>query len=314
MFSPLLKSLFLAFIFIVNSLSVRAQEDDSQKPHEKTSRKGFHLGLNMGAYFANSTTANIYNGYGFDANGVQNTSYQNSAMYEKLIMEYGGGNGQPDRIAPLFNLTPGAGQWGFDSADMPAHLKYTVAYMIGAQLNYCFDNKNAVILNVNATQLVITGAFTLDLYPPVIGPLPPNFVNVSPVCAILGQEERLSFQPGYQRMLGDNDQFCFFVEGGPIITMVKFLKNQIVINGTVGSPLTIDLTTYYNSMNYVTQQARNITGIGFGVFAGFGVSMHLNPKWTLQFLYNPSYERIDLGTNPPLSLQNSITLRACYKL
>src|ERR1039458_159863 len=123
---------------------------------------------------------------------------------------------------------------------MPSHVKYTIAYMIGAQLNYCFDNKNAVILNVNATQLVITGAFTLDLYPPVIGPLPPNFVNVSPVCAILGQEERLSFQPGYHGRLGDNDQFCFFVEGGPIITMVKFLKNQIVINGTVGSPLTID--------------------------------------------------------------------------
>ena len=84
MISKGLKSLFLAFIFVTVGLNAFSQDDDSDKPPVKKSRKGFHMGLGMGAYFANSTTASLYDGYGFDANGNKNTAFVNSAMNEKI--------------------------------------------------------------------------------------------------------------------------------------------------------------------------------------------------------------------------------------
>ncbi len=317
MISKGLKCLFLAFIFVTAALSAFSQDDDSDKPPVKKSRKGFHMGLGMGAYFANSTTANLYGGYGFDIYGNKNTTFASSAMNQMINIEYGGGqpgypSGYPDRISPLLNLN--RSDWSFDTTDMPSKMKYNIAYMLGVQFNYCFDEKNAVILNVNACQLTISGDFELNINTPIIGSTLPGYTQFQ-TCPILGQEERLSFQPGFQRMLGDNPQFCFFIEGGPIMTFAKFQKNQIIINGAAGNGnLTIDLLTYYNNIGYVTQAARNMTGIGFGAFAGLGINMDLNQKWTMQFLYNPSYERINLGQNAPLSFQQEIVIRGVYNL
>jgi hypothetical protein len=53
-------------------------------------------------------------------------------------------------------------------------------------------------------------------------------------------------------------------------------------------------------------------GFGLGAFAGLGVNVNINPKFTLQLLYSPSFEKVNIGTGPKLKLQNGIGLRVYY--
>ncbi len=319
----LLLSVFTLNVFTLSISaqdSTRDSDQDDVKPVRKIHRKGFEFGLSMGTYFANNYTASLYNGMGFDANGNPNTTFLNSAMYEKIVNEWGGGPANeyggspgsggttyPDRLAPLLGVQTGT--WSFDSTDMPGKMHYNIAFEIGVQTRYFVNDKNAIILNVDAAQLTIGGAFTIGEYSTVTHSTTPDTLEMQ-TFAIAGQEERLIFQPGWQHIFGDDDQFNFFIEGGPIFTMAKFQMNDIIINGTV-----IDLRTYYSPItNYVTQQARNLTGVGIGAFAGFGLNLQANSKYALQLVYNPSFEKIALGPNPPFTMQNSIQLRVCYKV
>jgi hypothetical protein len=309
----LFSRLFFLF-FLIFSLSniCMAQDSDDDSPVKRKKKKGFEFGISTGTYFANNYTASLYDGYGFNANGGLNTTFLTSAMYEKIVNEYGGGppgapNGQPDRIAVALGVQPG--MWSFDTTDMPLKMKYNIALELGVQSRYFFNDKNALILNVNASQLTLSGDFTIGTSKTVIQPSIPDSLQFQ-TFSIVGQEERLIIQPGFQHIFGDDDQFNFFIEGGPIITMAKLQMNEIIVNN-----LTIDLRTYYNSYNgYITQAARNMTGIGWGAFAGFGMSIQANEKYSLQLVYNPSYEVIRLGPDPSLTLQQAILLRVCYKL
>lgn len=302
-----------AILILLSSLNGLAQDSDQDdsKPVKRTHKKGFEFGVSMGTYFANNYTASLYNGYGFDVYGNPNKTFGSSAMNEKINYEYAGGNGYPDRIAQYLS-TPGStvqpGAWSFDSTDMPGKMRYTIAFELGIQTRYFVNDRNAVVFNLDAAQLTVSGAFTIGFANTVIKAQTPDSLQIQ-AFNIVGQEERLIFQPGWQHIFGDDDQFNFFIEGGPIVTMAKFQKNELLINGNP-----IDLRTYYNPYGYITQTARNMTGVGFGAFAGFGLNLQLNEKYALQLLYNPSFEKIALGPNPPFTLQNSIQFRICYKL
>lgn len=296
-------TLLLSFIIFVNCI---AQTDDDNAPISKT-RKGFHMGLMAGTLFANKYTANLYDGYGYDFNSNKN-DFANSWIYRKIVIEYGGGNGTPDRITPAAGYV-NRSDWTFTQTDMPIELKYNIALALGFHSRYCFNNKDAIVLNVNATKLTINGSFTLTSTVPPFGNTPPGWVSLK-TFSILGVEQRLMFQMGYQRILGDEDNpLNCFIEGGAVITMVKFYKNQILINS-----LQIDLPTQYNNVGYITYQAKNLTGVGFGAFAGFGINMNASAKWTLQLVYNPSYENINIGPNPKLTLQHVVGFRGYYNL
>ncbi len=295
-----------SFLLLFLCLNVLAQDSEDDPVAKKKSKKGFQFGISLGTYFANSYTAALYNGYGFDANGNKNTTFASSAMNEKINTEYGGKNGQPDRIAAALNVQPGT--WSFDATDMPGKLRYNIALMLGVQSRYFLNDRDALLLNVNATQLTVSGDFTIGFNNTVIKASVPDSLQFQ-TFPIVGQEERLVIQPGFQHLFGDNDQFNFFVEGGPIVTMAKFQMNEIIINS-----LTIDLRTYYNSQGFVTQQARNMTGVGYGAFAGLGLNLQANDKYVIQLVYNPSYERINIGLTPPLTFQQALLLRVCYRL
>lgn len=294
--------LVLVFIPAINGM---AQEEETANTVIKDA-KGFHAGLMVGTLFANKYTANLYDGYGYDINSVKN-DFANSWMYRKIIIEYGGGNGQPDRIAQSLNVNHP--DWSFSESDMPVNVRYNLALMVGAQTRYCFNNRDAIILNVNASKLTVSGDFTLTLTTPNINPATPGYINYK-TFSIIGAEQRLMFQLGYQRILGEEENpLNVFVEGGAVVSMAKFDKNQIIINS-----LQIELTTFYNNIGYVTYRAKNLTGVGFGAFAGLGINLNATAKWTLQLLYNPSYENIKIGADPKLTLQHVAGLRAYYNL
>jgi hypothetical protein len=293
------------FLLFAGTSGLAQNTDDSDAPISQkiTNGKHFQVGLTVGAFFANKSTANVYDGYGIGLDGTKN-DFTNSAMNRKINYEYGGGNGFPDQIAPLLHVNHT--DWTFDETDMPINLKYNPAILVGMNFRYAVDKRNTIMLNVNGTKLTVNGDFTITITDPTQVMTSPNYINYR-TFSIIGAEQRLMFQLGYQRLLGDLDKLNCFVEGGVQMNMAKFSKNEVNINGLV-----IDLTTYYNQYGYVAYQQKNLTGVGFGAFAGIGLNLSMSPKWTVQLVYDPSYDKVNLGENTAYKLQHTIGMRAYY--
>jgi hypothetical protein len=295
------KTYLIFSLLVLLSFIARSQEETESDTTQMHS-KGLHLGLYIGSYFANKYTATLYDGYGFDPDGNKN-SFENSFMYHKIILEYGGGYpGQPDLIAQALGVQHG--EWSFSAEDMPVNMRYSPAFLLGLQGRYSVDNKNAILLNINASKLNITGNFTIVTLPQT------NFTQVSKTIktfAIKGVEQRLMFQLGYQRLFGDNEKINFIAEGGLHCTMAKFDQNVILIND-----LLIDLTSYYYQPGYSAYYVKRPIGVGFGAFAGIGINFTMSAKARVQFMYNPSYEGVNIGPDPKLKLQHALGLRIYY--
>lgn len=289
--------------FLLISGSCFSQEATPKKPKKKKSK--FQAGLYLGSYFANKHTTALYDGYGYDIDGKKN-NFANSFMYRRIILELGKMNGQTDYVAQALGVGPG--EYSFDQTDMPLKMKYNPAVMVGINMNYAITKKDALLLDINATKLTLTGNFTMVITTPPIGPQPPGYQDIR-AFGITGGEQRLVFHAGYRRILGEDEVFNCFVELGPTLNMTKYLRNQAAIN-----TLHIDLGSFYSQTYYPTFNAPYLKGIGLGAFAGFGVNIAANENWSLQLLYSPSYEKINIGEMPKLSLHHSGGMRAFYTL
>ncbi len=301
---------FLFSLLLLSNFCFSQDDNADTPPVTNKSTKGFHLGIYTGTLFANKYTASLYDGYGWDWNGNKNSFY-NSFIYNKIWIEYGAHgafSGQPDRIATALGVQHT--DWFFDETDMPRpnSLKYNIAFLVGLQGRYCFDKKSAVLFSVNGSKLTVNGDFQITVTPISAQTGIPGNTNYR-TFSIVGGEQRMIFQTGYQRIMGDDPKLNFLWEAGPVVTLVKFERNLINISG-----LTIPLTTYYNPYGMALYNARNLTGVGFGAFAGLGMNISISPKWTIQLVYDASFEQIKLGQGPKLKLQHAIGFRAYYNL
>lgn len=317
-------------LFLFIAIPMMGQEDDDFRTEEEkkadreaakywddleeddTERKGFYAGIYVGAMKADSYSARLYDGYGFDRDGQPNT-FANSFMNQQINGLYGNPQSQQgDQIAQQLNVGPG--EWRFDESDMPTNLTYNLGFAFGLQGRYNFDNKNALLFNINFAQLTINGQFTIELLTtqPISDPNNPgaiNFAEPIQTFGIRGEEQRVMLQAGYQRILGNHEYFNFVFEAGIDLTFAKFDGNQAQINSLV-----IDLTTFYNRFGAQTEAARNLTGVSAGVFGGLGAQLETGGKWTVQLLYNPIMQKIALGTDTKYGLHHTLGLRAIYNI
>jgi hypothetical protein len=235
-------------------------------------------------------------------------------LYNQIVNVYGSGNGGTDYIAQLLNVNPG--DWYFNEQDMPINLRYITTYLIGLNTRYRINNKESITLNAYGTKLAINGKFTISSVTST------NFGSGSSSqgrineFTIIGAEQRLMFQLGYQRILGDNEKLNFMVEGGLNIILAKAQKNQAILRSSnpnlIQNSITIDLMNIYNQPPYNFYTSKNMTGVGIGFFGGFGLNLNINPRYSIQLLYSPSFDRISLGYNPKFKLQNAVGLRVYY--
>lgn len=297
--------LFFVLLFSANtSLFCQNEEAVDTEPVPSRKKSKFLTGIYVGSYFANKYSASTYNGYGFDIDGNRNT-FLNSFMYQKIKNEYGGGYGQRDLIADAIGIDQY--QWDFNESDMPFNMRYTPAVLVGANFKIPLSSKSAVLVNISGTKLNIEGNFTMTLLKPA-NPNPAINTNIK-TFTIKGGEQRLLFQLGYQHLFGEDAKFNFLLEGGLIGTLTKFDRNYIYIND-----LQIDLTYYVNqTINPAPYPTRVPVGFGIGAFAGMGANIDVSSKFNVQLLYSPTYEKINIGTNPKLKLQHAIGLRFYYK-
>ncbi|MBA3972427.1 MAG: hypothetical protein H0X46_09865 [Bacteroidetes bacterium] len=294
---------FLLLLLTFHATMLSAQEaEDVEVTDQNGKRSPFKVGLYIGSYFANKYTAGVYDGYGFDLDGKRNTVFENSYMYEKIINQYGGGYGQTDQIAIALGVNHT--DWSFNSNDMPVNMRYTPAFLLGLQCRYSVDEKNAISINLNASKLSISGNFTISTIP-ASGSSQMN--NSIKTFGIRGGEQRLMIQIGYNRIFGDNEKANFFAEAGMNITYSQFDKNEILIND-----LMIDLLGFYDFQGIQAGYGRKPRGMGYGVYAGAGLNITMSEQFTIQLIYSPSYEGINIGDNPKLKWQHSLGLRAYY--
>ena len=312
---------FCTFICLFLSSNLLSQENEINQDSStiRSSTKKFHLGLFIGTYFANKYSANMYDGYGYTTDGIKNdfaNSFINqqlnyySGKYASLYSTNTGTITGNDLVAQTLGVAPGA--WSFNQSDMPFDLTYSMTYLVGFNGKYSIDKKNAIIFNINGTKLTVNGKFTIATTSTVTGSTVLNNIKQG---TITGGEQRTMFQLGYQKILGTNDKINFFVEGGLNIVIAKYLKNQVLIQNSQpsGAPLVIDLATIYSLPQYNYYHSKLI-GVGLGLFAGFGINLTINPKYTIQVLYNPSYDKINIGDAPVYKLHNGFGLRFYYNL
>lgn len=297
--NKLLCLLFLSFWTC--QLSAQEYNEDGSEKGASFNHKGFHVGLYLGAYFANQYTAKLYDGYGFDANGNRNEFFS-SFMYNKIVLQYGGYYGQQDLVAEALGVVHG--DWTFTESDMPTNMRYNPAFYLGLQLRYSVDSKSAILVNINAAQLNITGNFTITTRPPSGSSQINNSIKT---CAIKGVEQRLIFHVGYQHVFMSDKNISPIAEGGLDITMAKYSKNEILIND-----LYIDLTSDFNQPGNPAYLVVKPVGIGFGAFAGLGVNANFSDDVRVQLLYNPAYEGVNIGEKPALKFQHGVGLRIYY--
>ncbi len=279
------------------------QEDDRE-------RRGFYAGIYVGAMKAHAYSARLYDGYGFDREGEPNT-FQNSFLRRQIIDTYGNHQSfEGDRIAQELGVGPG--EWVFTEKDMPTNLAYNISFAFGLQGRYNFDNKNALLFNINFSKLTINGLFTIEVTntQPTSDPSNPGrIVYPEERFGIRGEEQRVMLQAGYQRILGNSGFFNWVIEAGFDLTFAKFDKNQAQVN-----TLMIDLTNFYNRFGDQTDAARNLTGVAVGAFGGFGGQIETGGKWTIQLLYNPIIQKIALGNDTKYGLHHALGLRAIYNI
>jgi hypothetical protein len=304
----------LVLALLICTLTSQAQDDwnegdstTSSNPH-----KGFHAGLFIGAFWANGQTAYLYDGYGFDEYGQRN-SFNNSILYNQIVNVYGNGNN--DLIAQLLNVNHT--DWHFTQNDMPFNLRYTTTYLVGFNMRYQLDKKQNIMININGTKLAVNGKFTITTNNNSGGFQTPGASNRLNQFTIVGAEQRLMFQFGYQRILGKNEKINFVIEGGLNIIMSKAQKNQALLYSDLNNGINniaIDLMNVYNTPPYNYYSAKYLIGVGIGAFGGIGINLNLNPRYSVQLLYNPSYDRIALGYAPEFKLQHGCGLRVYYNL
>lgn len=299
------KTIQVVVLIVMAGYNLLSQTESNSDSLPSTARKSkFLTGFYVGSLFPNKYSAQIYNGYGFDLAGSQNT-FSNSLMYQKIINEYGGGYNQFDYVAQALGVEHN--QWNFDESDMPVNMHYNVAIMVGFNFKIPVNRKNAFIININASKLGIEGNFTMSILKPQIQPQTPGSNNNTRTFAILGREQRALFELGYQHLFGDDEKLNFLTELGFVGTLAKYEKNWIYINN-----LQIDLTSYWNNAINTAAPAYRPVGFGVGAFASVGINANINPRITFQILYTLSHEKINLGINPRLKLQNALGIRVYY--
>lgn len=286
--------------FLLQPLQAQEYNEDGSEKGASFNKKGFQAGLYIGAYFANQGTAYMYDGYGFDVDGVRN-DFSRSFMYNKIVLQYGGYYGQTDLVAEALGVPHG--DWVFSESDMPSNMRYNPAFQVGLNLRYSVDGKNAILLNINASKLNVSGNFTITTKPPSGSTQINNSIQTF---AIKGVEQRLMFHVGYQRIFMSDKNVSPMAEAGLDITLAKYDKNEILIND-----LYIDLTGDFNQPGsaYVVKKP---IGIGTGAFAGLGMNANFNDNFRVQLLYQPAYEGINIETKSKLRLQHGVGLRIYY--
>jgi hypothetical protein len=280
--------------------------EDGEGPVDPDSIKGLYVALNLGYYFANNNSAVIYGGYGYQRDGTIN-DFANAWLNRSI-------QGNPElRRQTSTALGLADGEWAFTEDDMPGVMQFSGSFMYGGHLRYMFNADFGVYAELNGTNPVTVGEFTIQTFSPSPDPTQNQLLRRF---GIRGEEQRLMVNLGLHRVLfreqfekqGKSTTILPYIDIGVNFTFTKFEANFYSLDDGVVR----DLTIFLNQQNQFVDQANLLTGAGFGGFVGAGGQITLGNKFILNIGYNASFEQIKLGDVNERGLQSQIVLKAIY--
>jgi len=257
--------------------------EDDEEPEDTIN--GLTFGLNLGSYFANEKTANIYNGSGPFAGYVNEAAMVRwYSIPERIGLDGPFAMSNDIRtIQSFYNTTT----YTFPYDYAPTNMRYNPAMYVGLNMKWNFNRYAAVIMNVNACKLKAIGQFTMQL--------PPNSQmsqnNVGPtLLSIAGEEQRFNINLGYRQgwMMGDYSNF--FVQVGGSMLGTKYMKNYVLVANQQFNLITSGYVAGQTSMS-----ATPNTGVGFGAFVQTGVEFWVG-KYSFDIGLGFSREKVIIYT------------------
>lgn len=226
----------------------------SQDEEETEGGSNLKIGVNVGGYFANDSSAILYSGY-YNNYGIQ------------YIFK------TPNYTNQLKNYF----KYAYSVYSPPQNIKYRPAMNIGIHL--ALENGgNAMYMDVNFAQLEVQDLFTVAVDDPNNNSPEPSYVQVP----IFGHEKRLNINLGYKAQFYEQDKLGVYWPVFANVNSVKMIDNYIVI-GSSKIPIS----------HYVPNQPNvKPNGIGFGGGSGLGATYKINDKFTFDLSYNLIYTKI----------------------
>ncbi len=230
-------------------------------------------GINLGAYFANRSTANYYNGSGEHSVDEALNRYYNR---DKLIANI-------DEIIQDFEI-----------GELPQNMHYSPAAQVGFFAGLTFNSALAIIGEFNYTKLNLADRFTI---------FTDKFTSTSEPYRLLsdiyGSEERIELRLGFQFTRYSKSYIHPFIESGLNITDTKVIENKVLVRGMEFNIREIRVD-YYNVRDF---------GMGLGIYSGIGILMQVSSQLSFRAAGAVSFSRINLGDNNRIAPQYTLYLR-----
>lgn len=233
-------------------------DEDSE---EEDTLRGLTFGLNLGSYFGNAKTANIYNGSGPFAGFINDAAMIRwYSIPERIGMD--GPFALSNDIRDIQDFYNTQSYW-FNADYAPTNMRYNPAMYVGLNLKYNFNRYAAIIMNMNATKLKAVGQFTMQITPSSQNN---QFNSGTQLLSVAGEEQRFNLNLGYRQgwMMGDYSNF--FVQVGGSMLGTKWMRNYALVANRQ-----YDLITQGFVAGQTSIEATPNTGVGFGAFVETGV-------------------------------------------
>jgi hypothetical protein len=229
----------------------------------------FYMGANVGAYFANRSTAEYYNGDGSNTFGVE------------WIWTGNNPNGTVNRNYD--NIKTELGELEFELGELPDSMRYKPGLITGVNMGYMLNARAGIFLDVNIVKITLVDVVTLSINDPNNQLLEPTIQQTT----LIGEEKRLSINLGYRAIFpGANPQAAPYLEIGANFNSTKPTKNELHIGN-----LTYDILPPENSSYYGPQQ---LGGSGIGGLIGGGLHYKMNNNFRFDLGGNVKMEKIVL--------------------
>ncbi len=272
--------------------------------------RGLYVGLNIGFYFANKNTARIYDGHGYERDGVLITDFSNTWLNQALT-------GTPDNIRRTDEAMDAAtlGPWSINENSFPNLMTYRPSFMFGLHLRYMLNADFGFFSEFNGTFPVTVGEFTIQRQNSG------NLQNgVFETFQIRGEEQRFFVNLGVHRVLGRKaaerkgkvSSILPYIDLGGSVLFTKFEENFINLGTLPSYNGEVDLTLFYNNQGVFTNEANVLTGAGFGGFGGLGAQITLGRKFTIDIGYVANMQQVKLGELSEFGIQHQIVFKAIY--
>lgn len=257
--------------------SLFSQEEEYNSNWADQEYSPFFVGVNVGAFFANNNTAELYSG---------------SPAVTRFGIPYVLGLQANEIIFRDFFVYP------FEVADYPIESVYRTAVEIGLHLGYKFNKNISVYSDVNTTQLSYEQSFTIAIDDPNNQMIGPTFQQFP----IFGEETRINVNLGTQLSLYADESTTAYYSVFGNFNAARLEDNYFVIDGRT-----------YNIFHTVNNVDRRPGGAAFGFGSGLGVKFHLTENVLADLTYNLYYTKINMTENiQPFGVHHTIGLRVIW--